>query len=77
MTEINDNNEELQLGGESKFTSMILTLVAVLLTFAGPTYGVWVLTEVIGSVGAIVVGFGLFVVGLVMLVYLMRKKVIT
>lgn len=76
MTEINEENIELQ-AGESKLTKVLLTIVTMLLIFAGPTYGVWILTDLIGSVGAIVIGFALFVVGIVMLVYLIRKKIIT
>jgi uncharacterized membrane protein len=76
MTEINEENIELQ-AGESKLTRVVLTLVTMLLIFAGPTYGAWVLSDVIGQTGAIVIGFVLFVVGIVMLVYLIRKKIIT
>ena len=76
MTEINEENIELQ-AGESKLTKVLLTIVTMLLIFAGPTYVTWILTDLMGSVGAIVVGFALFVVGIVMLVFLIRKKIIS
>jgi hypothetical protein len=76
MTEINEENIGLQVG-ESKLTKVVLTIVTMLLIFAGPTYVTWILTDIAGSVGAIVIGFALFVVGIVMLVYLIRKKIIT
>ncbi len=76
MTEINEENIELQ-AGESKLTKVLLTIVTMLLIFAGPTYGTWVLSDLVGKTGAIVIGFVLFVVGLVMLVYIIRKKIIT
>lgn len=76
MTEINEENIDLQVG-ESKLTKVLLTIVTMLLIFAGPTYVTWILTDLVGSVGAIVIGFALFVVGIVMLVYLIRKKIIT
>jgi|APIni6443716594_1056825.scaffolds.fasta_scaffold3075177_1 uncharacterized membrane protein len=76
MTEINEENIDLQVG-ESKLTKVLLTIVTMLLIFAGPTYVTWILTDLMGSVGAIVIGFVLFVVGIVMLVFLIRKKIIT
>jgi hypothetical protein len=76
MTEINEENIDLQVG-ESKLTKVLLTIVTMLLIFAGPTYVTWILTDLMGSVGAIVIGFLLFVVGIVMLVFLIRKKIIT
>ncbi len=77
MTEIDENNEELQVGG-SKFTRIVLTLVAVVLIFAGPTYVPWLFISAgVPDVGAIVIGFVLFILGLGLLIYLIRKKVIT
>jgi uncharacterized membrane protein HdeD (DUF308 family) len=73
-------NVDLEVSGiESKFMRIALTLVAVVLIFAGPTYGVYLLADVakmeyFASVG---VGVALFFAGLLLLVYLIRKKVIT
>ncbi len=75
-----ENNEEIQVSGiESKFTKVTLTIVAVLLIFIGPTYIPYLLADVLkleyfASIG---IGLVLFVVGLVMMVYLIRKKAIT
>ena len=71
---------DLEVNGiESKFMRIALTLIAVVLIFAGPTYGVYLLADVakmeyFTSVG---VGVVLFFMGLLLLVYLVRKKVIT
>ncbi len=62
----------------SKFGKVLLTIVSVLLVFAGPTYVIYVLTEIIkvDLAASFVVGFALFVVGLVLMRYLVQKKVI-
>ena len=61
----------------SKFLKTFLVILAVLLIFAGPTYIAYVLLHVhlsypisMGS------GFAIFIVGLVLLVYLIRKGVV-
>jgi hypothetical protein len=75
-----ENNEEIQVSGiESKFTKVTLTIVAVLLIFIGPTYIPYLLADVLkleyfASIG---IGLVLFIVGLVIMVYLIRKKAIT
>jgi hypothetical protein len=73
-------NEDIQVSGiESKSTRITLTLLSVILVFVGPTYVSYLLTEVLGiaSMVSTVVGFALFIVGIGMLVYLIKKKVIT
>jgi hypothetical protein len=71
--------ENLQVNGlDSKFSKIALTLVAVLLIFAGPTYVPYLLTSVgLEYFASIGLGLVLFIVGLAMLIYLIRKKVIT
>jgi hypothetical protein len=75
-----EGNEEIQVSGiESKFTKVTLTIVAVLLIFIGPTYIPYLLADVLkleyfASIG---IGLVLFIVGLVMMIYLIRKKAIT
>jgi len=71
--------ENLQVSGmDSKFSKIALTLLTVLLLFLGPTYVPYLLTSVgLEYFASIGLGFAFFVVGLVMLVYLIRKKVIT
>jgi hypothetical protein len=73
------NREVEQVSGiESKFTKIALTIISVLLIFIGPTYIPYLLTsagvEYFASIG---LGLALFIVGLILLIYLIRKKVIT
>ena len=74
-----EDNENVEVSGMSKFMRITLTIIAALLIFVGPTYIPYLLLETLGVnyVISIVVGLVLFIVGLVMLVYLIRKKVIT
>ncbi|MCL5876974.1 MAG: hypothetical protein M1540_04080 [Candidatus Bathyarchaeota archaeon] len=71
--------ENLQVSGmDSKFSKIALTVVAVLLIFVGPTYVPYLLNSVgLEYFASIGLGLVLFIVGLVMLIYLIRKKVIT
>jgi len=74
-----ENNENLQVSGlDSKFMKVATTIVAVFLIFVGPTYGPYLMADVlkIDYVASVVVGAVLFIVGLVLLVFLIRKKVI-
>ena len=62
----------------SPFMKTTLVIVAVLLIFSGPTYISYVLNGILGVnyVASVVVGFALLVVGLVLLWFLIRKKII-
>jgi len=74
-----ENSENVKVSGlDSKFMKIVLTVVAVLLIFVGPTYIPYLLSDIlkVDYIASIVVGALLFIVGLVMLVYLIRKKVI-
>ncbi len=76
MTEENAN---LRISGiDSKFTKVALTIVSVFLIFVGPTYIVYLLSDVLklDYITSNAVGAVLFIVGLVTLIYLVRKKVI-
>ena len=77
MTE--ENQEQKASMFESKFWRTTLIIIAVLLVFAGPTYLVHVLIINLGINywASIVAGFLVFVVGVLLLVYLFRKKIIT
>jgi hypothetical protein len=75
-----EDNEEEQAGGflESKFWKVAMIFLAALLIFVGPTYVPYLL----GLVGVdyfvtIAVGGVLFVVGIVLMLFLVRKKIIT
>ncbi|MDR1993718.1 MAG: hypothetical protein LBQ98_09585 [Nitrososphaerota archaeon] len=77
---MSEHSKEIQVSGmESKFVKVALTIVAVLLIFVGPTYIPYLMSSVIGfeyfvsiSVGAV-----FFILGIVLIVYLIHKKVIT
>ena len=74
-----ENSENVQVSGlDSKFMKVLLIIVAGLLIFVGPTYIPYLLSDIlkVDYIASIVVGALLFIVGLVMLVYLYRKKII-
>jgi hypothetical protein len=62
----------------TKFGKVLFTIVAVFLTFAGPTYFVYGLNVIlkVDWVASVIVGLVLFIVGLVMMRYLVQKKII-
>jgi hypothetical protein len=62
----------------SRFMKTTLVIVAVLLIFAGPTYVPYVLSNILSLnyVASVLVGLALLIVGLVLLWFLVRKKVI-
>jgi hypothetical protein len=71
---------EVEVGGiESKFTRIALTIVSVFLIFVGPTYVPYLLSDVLklNYYTSIGIGLVLFIVGLVLLIFLIRKKAIT
>jgi FtsH-binding integral membrane protein len=74
-----EDNENIEVGGMSKFMRITLTITAALLIFVGPTYVSYLLAQTleVDYVASIVFGLVLFIVGLVLLFYLIRKKVIT
>ena len=73
-------NENVQVTGiYSKFWRIALVVLSMLLIFAGPTYGVYVMVNILkieyfASIGA---GLVLFIVGMVLMLFLIRKKLIT
>ncbi|MEM3673818.1 MAG: hypothetical protein QW468_06350 [Candidatus Bathyarchaeia archaeon] len=64
---------------DSKMRKTLLVLLAALLTFAGPTYVVYVLHEVleVGYATSMLSGLVLFAAGLILIWYLIRKKIIS
>ena len=75
-----ENNEDIEVGGiESKFTRIALTILSVFLIFVGPTYVPYLLSDVLelNYYASIGIGALLFLVGLVLLIFLIRKKAIT
>ncbi len=63
----------------SKFGKVFLTIISVFLVFAGPTYIVYGLAIVVkvDLAASFAVGFVLFIVGLVMMRYLVQKKIVS
>jgi divalent metal cation (Fe/Co/Zn/Cd) transporter len=63
----------------SKFGKVFLTIVSVALIFAGPTYVVYALVELlnVNLVASFVTGLVLLIVGLVLMRFLVQKKIIT
>ncbi len=74
MTEIGE-----RVGGiYSKFARISLIVVSVLLIFAGPTYAPYLMTRVnVGEAASALIGFVLFAIGMGLLLFLVRKKIIT
>ena len=76
-------NEEIKTTDNSfissKFGKVLMTIVAVVLVFAGPTYFIYVLAVVakVDLAASFLVGFILFIVGLFMMRYLVQKKIIS
>ncbi len=62
----------------SKFGRVLLTVVSVLLIFAGPTYVIYGLAVImkVDLVASFVFGFVLFAIGLFLMRYLVQKKVV-
>jgi hypothetical protein len=76
MTENNDNVKASAL--DSKFMKVAQTIVSVFLIFVGATYVPYLMADVLKMdyVASVAVGGLLFIIGLVMLVFLIRKKVV-
>jgi len=78
MTKEEQKSTGISLNLDSKFLRTFLIVVAALLIFVGPTYGVYAAQHVLKfsylrSMGG---GAVLFIVGLVLLLYLIRKGVV-
>lgn len=63
----------------SKFWRTSLLIVAVLLIFAGPTYVPYVLNSIVNVdyVASVLMGLLLLVIGLALLWFLIRRRVVT
>ncbi len=78
MTENNEDQDSSKFDLNSKFWRTTLLLLAVILIFAGPTYVPYLFVDVlkVEYFAAIGTGLVLLIVGLVLMWYLIRKKVI-
>jgi hypothetical protein len=74
MTEIGEN-----VGGiYSKFARISLIIITMLLIFAGPTYVPYLMSRVqIGDFASTGIGFVLFALGIGLMLFLVKKKIIT
>jgi FtsH-binding integral membrane protein len=82
MSEEKQKNKDrisTRLDLSSKYWKTLLLVLAVFLTFAGPTYIVYVFLNVLEMdyIVSMVCGFALFAVGLVLVLWLTKKKVIS
>jgi hypothetical protein len=80
MTEKKEKSKTTRFDLNSKFWKTFLVILAVLLTFAGPTYLVYVVFLKILKIDYIVSmasGFALFIVGLALIWYLIKRKIIS
>jgi hypothetical protein len=78
MVENDENNGVGIFDLSSKFMRVLLIIVSVFLIFVGPTYVSYLLFEVlnVNYVASIISGFALFIAGLLLMWFLVRKKII-
>jgi hypothetical protein len=78
MNENDENNNVGKFDLNSKFLRVFLMIVAVVLIFAGPTYVSYLLFDVfnVNYVASIVSGFVLLIAGLLLMWFLVRKKIV-
>jgi hypothetical protein len=75
----NDESNIDRFDVNSKFMRVFLILVSVFLIFVGPTYISYVLFDAlkVNYVASVVSGFALFIAGLLLMFFLIRKKIVT
>jgi hypothetical protein len=75
-----ENEENTSVTGiYSKFWRLTLVIVSMLLIFVGPTYVPYAMVKVLKIQYFVSIGAGiiLFIVGMVLMLFLIRKKLIT
>jgi len=79
MVEMDEDNNVGRFDVSSKFSRVLLILVTVLLIFVGPTYIPYLLSDVlnVNYIASVVTGFALFIAGLLLMWFLVRKKIVT
>jgi hypothetical protein len=77
--EENKGKTSIRLDLGSKFWKTFLTVLAAFLTFAGPTYIVYVLIRIlrINYFVSMISGIVLFIAGLVLVWYLIKNKIVS
>lgn len=78
MVNTSEDNSIKSIDVNSKFLKILLVLTTVFLIFAGPTYVSYFLSEILNLnyMVSAVVGFSLFLLGLFLLYYLIKNKII-
>jgi hypothetical protein len=73
-----ENDSNGLFGINSKFMKILLVLTTVFLIFAGPTYVSYLLAEVLNLnyLVSVTVGFSLFLLGLFLMYFLVKNKII-
>ena len=79
MVEDEGNNTVGRFDVSSKFLRVFLIIVSVFLIFAGPSYVSYALSYILdfNYVASVVTGFVLFTVGILLMLFLIQKKIIT
>jgi capsule polysaccharide export protein KpsE/RkpR len=79
MTENDENNTVSGFDLNSKFMRVLLIIVTVFLIFAGPTYVSYLLFNIlnVNYVASVAAGIALFTAGILLMLFLIRKKIIT
>ncbi len=79
MVENDENIAFDRFDVNSKFMRVLLIIVSVFLIFAGPTYVSYLLADAlkVNYVASVAAGFALFIAGLILMGFLVRKKIIT
>jgi len=79
MVENDESDDVGRFDVSSKFWRVFLVIVAVFLIFAGPTYVSYLLFNIlnVNYVASIVSGLALFIAGLFLMWFLIRRKIIT
>ena len=73
-----ENEQEINLPSYSKFSRIAMVIVSMLLIFGGPTYVPYAMSKLnVGGYASAIVGAVLFIIGLVFMLFLVKKKVIT
>jgi len=73
-----ETEQTVNVGSYSKLTKISMMIISMLLIFAGPTYVPYAMSH-LGINGYVQTGVGgtLFVVGILFLLYIVDKKIIT
>jgi hypothetical protein len=78
VVEMTENEQEINLPSYSKFSRIAMVIVSMLLIFGGPTYVPYAMFKLnVNGYASAGVGAVLFIIGLVFMLFLVKKKVIT